>query len=41
MSLQQRNRHVVEAYEKFNISEWGKGTNDRVSIFISKLYNLT
>lgn len=32
MSLQQRNQHVVEAYEKFNISQWGKGT-DRVRIF--------
>lgn len=31
MSLQQRNQHVVEAYEKFNISQWGKGA-DRVSI---------
>lgn len=40
MSLQQRNQHVVEAYEKFNISQWGKGA-DRVSIIFSKLYYLT
>lgn len=29
MSLEQRNQHVIEAYEKFNISQWGKGTDIR------------
>lgn len=37
MSLQQRNQHVVEAYEKFNISQWGKGI-DRVRIFFLITY---
>lgn len=33
MSLVQRNKKVAETFEKYNISQWGNGTNKTVSAF--------